>query len=445
MADSHHAAERPPVIGTDSLPGRPVEDYLEAAQRENTRRSYASALRHYEEAWGGLLPASAVQVARYLAAFAGTLSLNTLKQRLAALAQWHKEQGFADPTQATLVKRTLRGIQALHPAQEKRATPLQLTELARVCHWLEGAIQVALNHGDTADALRLRRDQALLLLGFWRGFRTDELVHLRVEHLTLVPGQGMTCFLPRTKGDRQLAGTTYRVPALSRWCAVTATCEWIAAAQLTEGPVFRAVDRWGHLGQAPLHPSSVIPMLRQVLTKAGVVNADTYSGHSLRRGFAGWASANGWDVRALMEYVGWKDVHSAMRYIDAPDAFGQQRIEAALANAPVLAAPLVPLPPPVDAPVVVPLVLVLRLTPRRKGRSVRNAQRIIETICLSPHQGVAINPERTRYRLSVEAHDDLDLDEVASSLIEDLYRIADNHDLQLDASLHDEAGKRHWD
>lgn len=318
------------MIGTNSRPGRPVEDYLEAAQRENTLRSYASALRHYEEAWGGLLPASGVQVARYLAAFAGTLSLNTLKQRLAALAQWHKDQGFADPTHTMLVKRTLKGIQALHPAQEKRATPLQLTELAQVVHWLEGATQVALNHRDTAAVLRLRRDQALLLLGFWRGFRTDELVRLRVEHLTLVPGQGMTCFLPRTKGDRQLAGATYRVPALSRWCAVTATCEWIAAAQLTEGPVFRAVDRWGHLRQGPLHPNSVIPMLRQTLTKAGVVNATTYSGHSLRRGFASWANAHGWDVRALMEYVGWKDVHSAMRYLDGSDPFERQRIEAHL-------------------------------------------------------------------------------------------------------------------
>jgi len=29
----------------------------------------------------------------------------------------------------------------------------------------------------------------------------------------------------------------------------------------------------------------------------------------------------------LMEYVGWKDVRSAMRYIDAADPFAQHRIE----------------------------------------------------------------------------------------------------------------------
>lgn len=32
-----------------------------------------------------------------------------------------------------------------------------------------------------------------------------------------------------------------------------------------------------------------------------------------------------------MEYVGWKDVRSAMRYIDAADRFTQRRIESALA------------------------------------------------------------------------------------------------------------------
>ncbi len=39
------------------------------------------------------------------------------------------------------------------------------------------------------------------------------------------------------------------------------------------------------------------------------------------------ATANRWDVKRLMEYVGWKDMHSALRYLDAPDPYAQQRIE----------------------------------------------------------------------------------------------------------------------
>ena len=427
-------------------PSHSLETYLQAAQRENTQRSYASAIRHYEVSWGGLLPATADAVAQYLAAHATALSTNTLRQRLAALSHWHQAHGFADPTTAARVKQTLKGIQALHPAREKRAAPLQLTAVARVADWVDAALAAAQQRGDHAAALRCRRDRAMLLLGFWRGFRVDELVGLQTEHVTAVPGQGMTCFLGRSKTDRQLAGTTYRVPALSRWCPVAATLDWIDAAGTTEGPLFRGITRAGGLRRGPLHANSVVPLLRRLFTRAGLAAPEIYSGHSLRRGFAGWASANGWDVRALMEYVGWKDVHSALRYIDAPDAFGQQRIEAALAAVPGPPMTALPAPPspPDPLPITVTLTLVLRLTPRRKGRSVAKARQTIESLCLSHHQGVPINPERTRYRLQVSVADDLDLDEVASALIEDLYRIADNHDLQVDASLYDEPGERHW-
>jgi len=59
--------------------------YLDAAERPNTQRSYASAIRHFEIEWGGLLPATADAISRYLAEYAEVLSLNTLRHRLAAL------------------------------------------------------------------------------------------------------------------------------------------------------------------------------------------------------------------------------------------------------------------------------------------------------------------------------------------------------------------------
>jgi hypothetical protein len=46
----------------------------------------------------------------------------------------------------------------------------------------------------------------------------------------------------------------------------------------------------------------------------------------LRRGFASWASANGWEMRALMEYVGWKNVSSASRYVDSPDPYHREML-----------------------------------------------------------------------------------------------------------------------
>ena len=96
-----------------------LDRYLNAATRDNTRRSYRAAIEHFEVSWGGFLPATSDSVARYLVAHAGVLAVNTLKLRLSALAQWHTSQGFADPTKAPVVRKVLKGIRAVHPAREK--------------------------------------------------------------------------------------------------------------------------------------------------------------------------------------------------------------------------------------------------------------------------------------------------------------------------------------
>jgi hypothetical protein len=66
-------------------------------------------VRHFEVEWKGLLPATANTLADYLSHYAGTLSINTLRQRLAALARWHTDPGFQDPTKAHLVRQVLKG------------------------------------------------------------------------------------------------------------------------------------------------------------------------------------------------------------------------------------------------------------------------------------------------------------------------------------------------
>lgn len=299
-----------------------IDHYLQAAVRDNTRRSYRAAVEHFEVTWGGFLPATADSIARYLADFAAEHSLNTLRQRLAALGQWHVSQGFPDPTKAPLVRQMLKGIRAMHPVQERQATALTLEHLQRTIGHLEQQALVAQREHCLPDLLRARRDAALLLIGFWRGFRGDELARLRVEHIQALAGGGMQLYLPQSKGDRQGRGVTHRMPALKRLCPVQAYLEWITVAGIARGPVFRKLDRWGNLGEEALNSGSLIALLRRIFAGAGLP-AETYSAHSLRRGFATWASSNGWDTKALMSHVGWRDVKSALRYVDASASFGE--------------------------------------------------------------------------------------------------------------------------
>lgn len=300
-----------------------IDFYLQASIRENTQKSYANAIQHYEFEWQGLLPATADYIAHYLTDYAGTLSINTLKQRLAALSQWHIEQGFPDPTKAPIVKKVLKGIKTVHPVQEKQAKPLQLIQLKQTVDYLDQFIEQARTSGDHAKLLRYTRNKSLLLLGFWRGFRGDELTRLNIEDIE-IHSEGMSCYLAKTKGDRALNGQYFQVPALNQLCPVQAYLDWIMISELTTGVVFRSINRWGHISSDALHIDSLIPLIRDIFSETGIESAELYSAHSLRRGFAHWAAENGWDIKDLMQYVGWKNINSALRYIGSSQNF--QRI-----------------------------------------------------------------------------------------------------------------------
>jgi len=425
-----------------------VDDYVAAATAPNTRRSYKAAIAHFEVEWGGFLPATADSVARYLVDFAATLAPNTLRQRLAALAQWHTEQGFPDPTKAPLVKKTLKGIQTLHPVQEKRAKPLQIEQLDQLVSWLNDRALIAAAQGRRAMILKVARDKALLLMGFWRGFRSDELGRLRVEHIEVAAGEGMTLFLSHTKTERSHHGRHFKVPALSRLCPVAAYQQWITHAALSEGPVFRRIDRWGRIAEDALHANSFIPLIRDLFSAAGIPNPDDFSSHSLRRGFATWASMKGWDIKMLMEYVGWRDVSSALKYIEGSDPFAQQRIESALSpNSSVSVSDFpqrtsaMPLPKPLQQ-----TVLELRFSLERHHAKVRGkdkARKAIESCCLKRYQMQPLD-RHGFYRLHVE-HDSADhLDECIDTLFDEMYQIAATHSFFIDASVTNPVTQQVW-
>lgn len=412
-----------------------IDHYIHAATRANTRKSYRAGVEHYEASWGGFLPATSDSIARYLADHAESLSLNTLRQRLAALASWHNEQGFPDPTKAPVVKKVLKGIAELHPATEKRAEPLQLAQLQQLVEWIE------CQHRDSKNAnsryrLRLARDKALILIGFWRAFRSDELVRLNVENIRIYPGEGMELFLPRTKTDRQSLGRTYKAPALRQLCPVSAYEDWITAAGLTQGPVFRNINRWGTLGQYALHPDSVIAILRQCCQEAGLPDPASFSSHSLRRGFATWANTNRWDLKSLMEYVGWKSAQTAMRYIELPDPFAQHRIEQSLEGhqaAPSLAQST-------------RLEVTLRLERyNSQVRSVKKIRELIERVCFANWAMAKLNEQGTQYHITITHEGPEHLDEVLDELLAQMHALANDHQCMLEATIMDPATGATWD
>ena len=175
-------------IETAPLPSVTQQRYIEAATSDNTRRTYQSAIRHFE-GWGGLLPANEGMVISYLLAHADCLNPRTLSLRLTALRQWHRFQKFPDPTDGTEVRKTLKGIERLHGQPKRKAKAFSLEHLESMIVRL-----------DELDCLKNVRDRALLLVGFFGAFRRSELVGLncrlgeaeRRAHRALQPGAAAT-------------------------------------------------------------------------------------------------------------------------------------------------------------------------------------------------------------------------------------------------------------
>jgi integrase len=71
-------------------------------------------------------------------------------------------------------------------------------------------------------------------------------------------------------------------------CPVTSFEAWIAAAGITEGPVFRAVSTGNRAGSRAMNPSSINVLVQAAAARAGLDPA-AYSAHSLRAGFVTYA------------------------------------------------------------------------------------------------------------------------------------------------------------
>jgi len=159
------------------------------------------------------------------------------------------------------------------------------------------------------------RDRALLLAGFAGGFRRSELARLQVEDLEGTP-DGLIVRLSRSKTDQEGQGRAVALPYGSDplTCPVRALRAWLEEAGITTGPLFRAVDRKGVVGNQALHADSVGYLVKRAAGRAGLETLD-YAGHSLRAGLATQAAMNGASELAIMKQTGHRSLATVRKYI----------------------------------------------------------------------------------------------------------------------------------
>jgi site-specific recombinase XerC len=186
------------------------------------------------------LPAAPETVAAYLAAHAGTSKASTLGRRVAAIRYAHKLVGHALPTDAEGVKATVRGIRRTYGSGK-----------------MLGMVATA------PDNLADLRDRAYLLIGFGGALRRSELVALDVADVEETE-TGLLVHIRGSKTDQERQGVTIAIARGDVACPVKALRDWLDAAAIESGPIFRPIDKAGRVRDARLtadqSPTSSRPM-----------------------------------------------------------------------------------------------------------------------------------------------------------------------------------------
>jgi integrase len=231
----------------------------------------------------------------YLQQQAIVLNSRTLVRRLTALKNWHLLQGFTDPTANPAVRKTLTGIKNTHGKPKDKAMPLTVEALKNMAGYLN-------NSGRLIDV----RNNALLQIGFLGAFRRSELVAICWEHIHFVP-EGIEILIPRSKTDQSGEGQVCAIPFGDNvLCPMTALTTWREQSGYSSGFVFRQMTKSQQIKAEAIKPNQVNIIIQSLAKACRLPDAENYSSHSMRRGFATEASKKGASFGAIMRQGRWR-------------------------------------------------------------------------------------------------------------------------------------------
>lgn len=282
-----------------------------AEKSAGTRRAYRSDMRIFvawcRERCLTSMPATAETVARFLSSQAtNEKKASTIGRRAAAIAYAHKLAGHEPPTNAEAVKAVVRGIRRTIGTASVRKSPATanvVSEMLKHC----------------PATLRGKRDAALLALGFAGAFRRSELVALTVADLAEGP-DGFRVTIRQSKTDQDGAGQEIAIPRGCRIEPVRLVREWLDAAGITDGPIFRQVGKGSRVLAEPLSGHSAAAIVKSYAGAAGLDPAD-FAGHSLRAGFLTSAAEAGAGVLKMVEVSRHKSIDMLTTYVRRADLF----------------------------------------------------------------------------------------------------------------------------
>jgi len=295
-----------------------AKEYVRDSRAESTRRTYRKAWDHFCD-WCARhslesLPATPETVALYVADLAERLKPSTIEKHVAAISVAHQSKNLASPTRTPLVRSTLQGVRRIKGVAKTKKAPVRVIHLWHLSEVL-------------SDNLKGVRDKAIFLIGYSGAFRRSELVAVDLSDLQFVD-EGVRIRVRRSKTDQEGKGHIkdigHAINAAN--CPVKALKAWIEQAAITEGPLFRSVNRGGRVSDKRLSAQSVALVVKQVMKALGADPAE-FSGHSLRAGLVTDSLKQGIQTQIIRQVTGHRSESTLAEYIREADTFGYKITE----------------------------------------------------------------------------------------------------------------------
>jgi site-specific recombinase XerD len=226
------------------------------------------------------------------------LAANTINQQLAAvrrLAHEAADSGLLSPELAVGISR-VKGVKQLG---------------FRSGNWLSAEqSSVVLKHA-CGDSMRAKRDYAMLAMLFGCGFRRSELVGLELDEIQMRQGHWAVVDLIGKGGH-------IRTVPIPEWVKA-ALDQWIRAARVTDGRIFRAVARAGKVWGKGISQNVVWYVVRSCCRRAGL---ERIAPHELRRTCAKLCHDSGGELEQIQFLLGHASVQTTERYLGCKQNLG---------------------------------------------------------------------------------------------------------------------------
>lgn len=284
-----------------------AQEFLSTTVAESTQEVYERDWRafcNWCSSYGlACLPSSPETVACYFTSLAMKgFRVTTIRRHSTAIAAAHRDSGYPTPTTHPAIKELLRGMTRKLGSPPKPVDAL-LSEDIR-------CIASALPNTMTGT-----RDRALILLGFAGAFRRSEIVGMDVDDVTY-RDEGLVVLLRRSKTDQKGEGRWVGIPCGKnpKTCPVIALQCWLELSGISEGAIFRGLDRHGNTVSDRLSKRSVGDVIKRAAKAVGLDPA-RYSGHSLRSGHCTQAARAGVADHIIMQQTGHRCQATLRRYV----------------------------------------------------------------------------------------------------------------------------------